>query len=168
MCACVAESFRQIRSATTVPPVVESPPGWHCGWLAAPCVSGRERERAREHYFHLAHTSSCSPHTPVTLTLPFCPMFVASMEGASLTLSLLSLSLFIIIALTHLMILPNEVCCFSWTPSRSCRLFVVWTLEDRKRFPAQEVVPWPGVAQVPTCAVLQRSERLVVFLVVYH
>ncbi len=75
VCVCVAESFRQIYSATTLQLVVESPPGRRCGWLATPvCVW--ERERAREHYFHLTHTSSCSPHTPVTLTLPWCPLLV--------------------------------------------------------------------------------------------
>lgn len=131
ICACVAESFWQIHSATTVPPLVESPPGWHCGWLATRCVSGRERERAREHYFHLAHTSSCSPHTPVTLTLPFCPLFVASMEGTSLTFSLFSLFLYLLLLHDP----SNDTS--KWALSflvDSVQILRLLCCEDRKRF----------------------------------
>ncbi len=52
---CVAKSFRQLYSATTLQLVVESPPGRHCGWLATPvCVW--ERERGRESITSTSHT----------------------------------------------------------------------------------------------------------------
>ncbi len=121
---CVAESFRQLYSATTLQLVVESPPGRHCGWLATPvCVW--ERERGRESITSTSHTRPAALLTHQWLWP--CPDVRYSLSH----LFLLSLSIFIIIAPARLMILPHKLCCFSWMLSKSYRLFVV---EDRKRF----------------------------------